>query len=144
MNRRSVFRAICSVVIGTGLLSAAACGGEDDKPTNQSSSIEPKLQVIEQKVFAQSCTFSSCHGTDSPKEGLSLVAPTHGVLVNMPSKEVSGKLLVVPFDPEQSYLYEKLTKEQPTSGVRMPFGSDPLSAEQITAIRLWIENGALE
>lgn len=144
MNPRPLFHALGKVLKFAALLSAAACGGEDDTPTTQSSSIEPKLQVIEQKVFAQSCTFSSCHGADSPKEGLSLVAPTHGVLVNMPSKEVNGKLLVVPFDPEQSYLYEKLTKEQPTSGVRMPFGSDPLTAEQITAIRLWIENGAPE
>lgn len=125
-------------------LLLCACGGEDDESTAKPSTIEPKLQVIEQKVFAQSCTFSSCHGTDSPKQGLSLVAPTHAALVGKPSNEVSGRVLVVPFDPEQSYLYEKLTKDQPASGARMPFASEPLSEEQLAAIKLWIENGALE
>lgn len=125
------------------MLSMVACGGEDEPPA-KSSTLEPQLQAIEQKVFAQSCTFSSCHGTDSPKQGLSLVAPTHGALVGKPSNQVSGRVLVVPFDPDQSYLYEKLTKDQPTAGVRMPFGSEPLSGEQLAAIRLWIENGALE
>ncbi|HMA92610.1 MAG TPA: hypothetical protein VKP30_07985 [Polyangiaceae bacterium] len=125
------------------LLSMVACGGEDES-TAKSSTIEPKLQAIEQKVFAQSCTFSSCHGTDSPKQGLSLVAPTHAALVGKASNEVSGRVLVVPFDAEQSYLYEKLTKDQPASGARMPFASEALSGEQLAAIKLWIENGALE
>ena len=49
---------------------------------------------------------------------------------------------VVPFDPDASYLYEKISVARPTEGDRMPASSTPLSAEKIEAVRAWIEAGA--
>ena len=128
------------------LLIAAAvtlggCGSDDGGST---SSIEPRLSVIEQRIFQPSCTFSSCHGADSPKAGLSLTGSTYEKLVNQGSTQVSGRFLVLPEDPDGSYLLEKLSDDSPTFGTRMPYASDPLPAEKIAAIRKWIESGAAD
>lgn len=109
---------------------------------NETQSIEPRLSVIEQQILQPSCTFSSCHGTESPKAGLSLTGSTHGQLVNQPSSQVEGRLRVIPSDPDRSYLLEKLVDEIPTAGSRMPYTSSPLPEEKILAIRRWIELGA--
>ena len=60
-------------------------------------------------------------------------------------KESCGGTLVVPGDPDASYLYQKLSSDHPCSGIRMPrgeFGSEPL-ADCVTAlVRAWIVAGA--
>ncbi|GEM_PF-3105357 len=65
-------------------------------------------------------------------------------LVNVPSKEMLAPkhpdmLRVKPGDPDSSYLYWKITKATPGEGSRMPLGAAPLTADQIMAIRTWIQ-----
>jgi hypothetical protein len=48
---------------------------------------------------------------------------------------------VVPGDPARSLLYRKVSEDNPPVGSRMPLGGR-LTDEQITLIRLWIEQGA--
>lgn len=105
----------------------------------------PPLSQIEQQIFTRSCNFSSCHsGSGSTiSAGLNLESPSFGKLVNVKSGAVAGKMRVVPFDPDQSYLMEKLTQAKPTAGGRMPLASDPLPDEEIEMIREWIAGGAL-
>ncbi|HEY5961755.1 MAG TPA: c-type cytochrome domain-containing protein [Polyangiaceae bacterium] len=126
----------------TALILVALTGCGDTKDSATSTSIEPRLSVIETRIFHPSCTFSSCHGSDSPKEGLNLASGTYAALVGQPSTEITSRILVVPGDPAQSYLLEKLTSDAPSSGSRMPYTASPLSADKITAIRSWIEQGA--
>lgn len=125
------------------LVALPACG-PDDPPA-----IEPKLSVLQEKVFDVSCTFSSCHSTASAQAGLVLVAPVHARLLAA-STEVPGRALVVAGSPDASFLMDKLLgRDLPadpvgqSSSTIMPPGS-MLEAERIEAVRAWIAAGALD
>jgi hypothetical protein len=62
-------------------------------------------------------------------------------LVNVESVTEAGKTRVIPADPDTSYLVEKIENRQ-MAGQRMP-PSGNISADEITAIRQWIADGAL-
>ncbi len=118
----------------------SACGGDGG---GGGEPIAPTLSEIESKVFAGSCTFSSCHGETTPREGLSLVAPTFERLVDKPATQAPGRIRVKAGDLDGSYLLEKLTKTKPAMGVRMPQGQAALGASAIQAITEWIRAGAM-
>lgn len=102
----------------------------------------PALSDLEQQVFTRSCAFSACHpASASPAGGLSLVGSTYEKLVNAKSTLAPDKLRVVPFQPDQSFFFEKIAQEKPSAGKRMPPGQ-PLPDEEIAQIRAWIEAGA--
>lgn len=52
----------------------------------------------------------------------------------------SGAAVVVPGKPDESELYKRLVAENPKE--RMPPGDDPLSADEIAAVKKWIAAGA--
>ena len=86
---------------------------------------------------------------DFPRWDDAVGASTHAAqdprlnLVSAPSKFESGRQLVVPGAPEQSLLFETLTRADPPTGVRrMPLKTDSLSPRDIETIRRWIANGA--
>ena len=137
-DRRSCRQRVIATVLGTWLITACSSGSA---PTSNAT-IDPKLTLIEQKVFQPSCTFSSCHGTDTPQQGLSLAGSTYHVLVNQHSSEVPALMLVVPADPNGSFLLEKISIDHPASGSRMPYLSIPLPEGEVAAVRQWIEQGA--
>lgn len=113
----------------------AACG--------DSGGAEPAtLSEIEAEVFAKSCTFGACHKGAAPAGMLNLESDTHKKLVGVMATGVSTPL-VVPGDPEGSYLFEKLTASIPANGDPMPPGA-PLSAAKIEMVRSWIEAGAAD
>jgi hypothetical protein len=62
-------------------------------------------------------------------------------LVNIASLQLAGATRVIPFDPDNSYLIQKLEGNQMAGG-RMPPVA-PLQQSVIDQIRLWINNGAL-
>lgn len=99
------------------------------------------LTEVEREVFTPSCVFSSCHQGAFAQAGLALDGRTYARLVNVGAVEAAGRALVVPKDLAQSYLYEKLTREAPQSGVRMPQGAT-LDAQQLELVRSWIQAGA--
>jgi hypothetical protein len=100
---------------------------------------------------------STCHG-QGETAGLRLgyqVSSTEIVerLVNASSAYAEGYQLVVPGDPERSWLYLKASGQSPTSGVTcngvancaqsMPPGMEGgVSDEGLAALRQWIEEGA--
>lgn len=120
-------------------LSFGACGGSED------SGPEPKWSALKAEVFAPSCAFASCHGGDAPEQGLHFGNITQAMLVNRPSQQADGRVLVVPRDPAASYLLEKLANPQPLKGNQMPprGAGGALPAAAIQAVRQWIANGAL-
>lgn len=100
----------------------------------------PRLRDEIQAVFDQSCALANCHVGDGAA-GLALEAGrSFAELVEVPSTQVAADL-VVPGDPEASYLFEKIASARPAVGDRMPVGGelDPLLVE---AIRQWILGGA--
>lgn len=130
----------CYVAALLAIGFATACSGNSTAASNPT--VDPKLSVIEQKVFQVSCTFSSCHSADAPQQGLSLAGSPYHAIVNQPSAEVPTRMLVVPSDPNGSYLFEKISNDHPASGSRMPYLSNPLPEGEIAAVRQWIEQGA--
>lgn len=127
-------------LVVVAVVAASGCGGD---PAPAGDPIEPRLSVIESKIFARSCTFSSCHGALTPKEGLSLMAgASYDLLVGQPSKQMPARMRVVAGDPAASYLFEKISAAKPTMGERMPQGQPALEPAAVTAIRQWIEMGA--
>src|SRR5262249_43397966 len=73
-----------------------------------------------------------CHGENSPKGRLKLTT-----LTNLLEGGESGPALV-PGKPSDSLLLEKITGDPP----EMPLKEKPLAAEEVAAIRAWIETGA--
>ncbi len=106
-------------------------------PNTETLATFPSIQAT---VFAPSCATSGCHnGTQSPNLS-SRVAYDNIVGVQ---SNFGGLNYIEPNDPDNSYLFRKLTGSD-ISGSRMPRGASALSSERIDSIRVWIANGALE
>ena len=84
-------------------------------------------------ILNQNC--SSCHGGVRQKGGVSFSFREEAL-----GKGKSGRPTIVPSDPDGSELIKRVTSQDPET--RMPFHANPLSAEQITLLRRWIEQGA--
>ena len=83
-----------------------------------------------------------CHSaTASNSGGLNLVDLSYDHLVNIPSAQVPGILMVRPGDPTRSYLLEKLSCASPQRGAMMP-PIGRFSIEQQALVRDWIAQGA--
>ncbi len=102
----------------------------------------PTLSSIQHHIFTPTCT--QCHTGAAAPLGLALDSGlAQQNLVGVTSIEVPGLLLVNPGNPDSSYIVWKIEGRSGIQGGRMPLGMQPLSAEQIAAIRGWIADGAL-
>jgi hypothetical protein len=141
-------------------VGAAACGSRGaaraDAAVDVPVAVDPRAAIcgeveagatvgfdVVQAIFTRNCTI--CH---APGNDLDLVAGAAWQdLVGQPapSAEACGGTLVVPGNPDASYLYQKLTSPSPCSGSQMPRTDllpDPLPACVIDLVRTWIEEGA--
>ena len=98
----------------------------------------PKVPGSIQAIFTQNCAVSLCHNGIQIPNLTSDVA--YNSIVSISSSQ--GLNYIEPGDPDQSYLYLKITGDSRIVGARMPQGQAPLSNSDIAAIRTWIENGA--
>ncbi len=107
----------------------------------------PTLPQIQAVVFGPTCAVGGCHtGGGAMLPGvmdLSSEQASYDNLVNVPALQVGGgaAFRVLPGDPDNSYLIQKLEGDQ-MIGNQMP-PSGPLQQSVIDEIRLWISNGAL-
>jgi hypothetical protein len=111
--------------------------------------VDPTLTDIQAKVFNLSCALSRCHDTISKKGGLDLTdGISFSALVNIEARQSGarsdGKLRVIPNDPANSYLLQKITEVESGEGFFMPLGNREISPAAIEAIELWIAGGALD
>lgn len=87
----------------------------------------------------------ACHTADGRVAAgqLNLDTPTvFAALVNAPSRLKPGATLIIPGDPENSYLVQKLEGRPGINGQRMPLNGPYLTVGQMSIIRRWIELGA--
>lgn len=112
---------------------------------------QPKLSVIQREVFSTSCAFSSCHGSAYSEARLDLrTGKSYAGMVGKPSEHEPTRVLVVPGDPDASYLIDKLygtpvesaKKHEGHSDVMPPPEYGTLSDEWKAIIREWIARGA--
>ena len=101
-----------------------------------------------QPIFDASCATSGCHAGATPQIGLSLESGlAYSKLVNVPAgaPDCNGNPRVSPGNSANSVLYKRVSGT--ACGVRMPWslipGSDTLTTAEQTAIRDWIDQGAL-
>jgi hypothetical protein len=139
------------------LVAVAACGdggpaGPDAAPPDASplcleAVAHSDYAWLEREVFARSCAGSrSCHrGSASEADGLVLEAgQAYDALVDVAARGQPSFRLVVPGDPEASYLMIAIGAVPgplPKDG-RMPLRSPALCQEKIDALRRWIAAGA--
>lgn len=129
-----VSRALRTVCL---LLLLVGCGSEPDPITP--GPFAPTWRGIQDNVFTPFCT--ACHiGAGAPL-GMELdEANSYAILVGIVSDEQPSLDRVTPFDPDNSYLIQKL---EGTAGDRMPLGGPYLDQAAIDIIRQWITDGAL-
>jgi hypothetical protein len=123
-------------------------GAADPTPDTRTITVEgggssATFSAVQSQIFNASCAFSGCHGGSSPSQGMDL---TEGMafadIVNVPSSQQPSLDRIEPNEPEESYLYLKVTGDSSISGGRMPSGGGPLAQDLIDLLRDWIERGA--
>jgi hypothetical protein len=109
--------------------------------------------VIATQIVQKSCALSGCHLSNTDPSFLEhgLVLNNLQELVNRipknPTALEEGLKLIVPYDAENSLLYQKLlfetsNKSQKNFGSSMPLGNDLLTKGEIEFIKRWINAGA--
>jgi hypothetical protein len=114
--------------------------------------LEPTYTSIYQNILFPLCG-ASCHNPADPARfGLALLDlsdkdESYTNLVNAPAVGVSceetGRMQVVPGDPENSLLVQKLFLSPDLCGDPMPQGAALLPTETVDVVRAWIDNGAM-
>jgi len=133
MNNLLTFLTFSFITI---VLLALACGG--DSVTGPTTISNTTFTSIQQEVFTPTCAITGCHnGSERPNLSSGVA---YNNIVNVQSTQSSD--YVEPGDPDNSYLYRKITGVN-ISGVLMPRGGSRLSEAVVDSIRIWIENGAL-
>jgi len=105
-------------------------------------------EAIQGALIARNgCQNGACHDSVTKQGGLDLTpANAYASLVNAPSA-YPGLMRVLPFDPNDSLLWQKLAAstegyDLKGKGSPMPSGLPAISEDELTAVRLWIQNGA--
>lgn len=113
--------------------------------------LQPTLSSIQREIFNKqdstgrlACTQCHTNVGRTPSGGLLLTdGQSFQSLVGQPSRAKAGATFVVPGDPDNSYIIQKLEGAPTIAGVRMPRGAGPfLTAGQMSIIRRWIQLGA--
>ena len=139
-----------SVFVLSLSMGLSACSDSSDASDTKCGEFESTYAAIQQTVFDGSgCTASVCHG-DARQGGLDLRADaSHAALVSVSSQIDPSMERVFPGDQDRSLLYLKLLSA--TEGIDlggrgqgMPADGEPLTTDQLEAIRLWIRGGASE
>lgn len=89
-----------------------------------------------------------CHAGSRPQAELNLIDDEAYTTVLGPSMQMPSLNLIEPGSPEESYLWLKITGDESIMGETMPVnpidGSSTLSEGELSDIKTWIENGAID
>jgi hypothetical protein len=130
-------------------LSGVGCDENLSDVAGPTPNLEPSLSSIQREIFnttdssgRQACI--TCHVAGGPAGFMPLVeGASYGNLVGRTSGAKPGAVRVIPGDPDNSYLIQKLEGAAGIVGQRMPRTTGPfLTDGQISIIRRWIAQGA--
>lgn len=135
---------VCAVLVASG------CGDDDT-----SSGPLPPTYATFDTIVTRSCRFGgSCHGGPSPRRAsnflnVEIFADDYRMaFVGVPGNKNDQMYLIMPGDPEASYLWHKINATHTTppacgQGDPMPrLAEEGLPQNERDAIRMWIEMGA--
>jgi hypothetical protein len=144
-------RVLVLSVLLAATATLAACDESLSSLAGPTPNLTPTFASIQHEIFestdsAGRAACTNCH-TDTgrvPTGGMNL---NHDVaydqLVNAPVHGKPGAVRVIPGDPDNSYVIQKLEGTPGIVGRRMPFSGPPyLTDGQILVIRRWITLGA--
>ena len=139
---------ICVMAAG---FAAAACDEKLSKLAGPTPNLEPTFASVQTQIFettdsAGRVACTNCHTNigRTPSGGLNLVHDlAYDQIVNVPSARKPGAIRIIPGDPENSYLVQKLEGRPGIVGLRMPFSGAPfLTDGQMLILKRWIAIGA--
>jgi len=136
------------LVVLLGAVAVFSCGKLKELPTEPGGPggepVDPTATFtrVQNEIFSPTCAALGCHDSLGQQSG-QILAPgqAYANTVNRPSVEMPSLMRVLPGDPQNSYLYRKITGSGIT-GDRMPFGGPTLTDTQIKLVRDWIRRGA--
>lgn len=149
--RSRLSRLLVALVVGSLSGAAVGCDEKLDTVTGPSPNLTPTFSSIQKEIFEttdpngrQACTICHTNVGRTPAGGLNLLASaSYAALVNVNSVAKPGEVLVVPGNPDASYLVKKLEGDVSIVGRRMPRNGPPYLTEgQVLVIRRWIQEGA--
>ncbi|HXG89683.1 MAG TPA: hypothetical protein VNJ02_15245 [Vicinamibacterales bacterium] len=143
-----------SLALPALVVSVVLCIGCDERLSDiagPTPDLQPTFTSVQNEIFNTTdsagrvgCT--QCHTNQgrNPSAGLNLTpGNAYAALVNRPSVQKPGALLVIPGDPDNSYLVQKVEGAPGIVGQRMPRTAGPfLTPGQILILRRWIALGA--
>lgn len=129
---------------------ASGCDEKLSSVTGPTPNLEPTIESIQNEIFTSSDSSGrtsciTCHTNvgRTPAANLNLAGDATRALVNVPSTQKSGSILVIPGDPANSYLIQKIKGAGGITGLRMPRNGPPyLTDGQVLVIERWIQLGA--
>ena len=139
---------ICVMAAG---FAAAACDEKLSKLAGPTPNLEPTFASVQSQIFettdsAGRVACTNCHTNigRTPSGGMNLVHDlAYDQIVNVPSARKPGAMRIIPGDPENSYLVQKLEGRPGIVGLRMPFSGAPfLTDGQMLILKRWIAIGA--
>lgn len=144
-------RATLGVALIVLSCTAIGCDEKLSDLTGPTPNLEPTFASIQREIFSTTDVSGrvacvQCH-TDQgrvPPAGMVLLeGRAYGSLVNQASSGKPGAIRVIPGDPDNSYLVQKLEGAAGIVGERMPRTGGPFLTEgQMLVIRRWIARGA--
>ena len=140
---------VCAVPL---VLFSVGCDEKLSDLTGPTPNLSPTFASIQKEIFGTQdssgrLACNSCHlpGGAAAGTGLFLTdaATSYAALVGRGSRLKPGETLVIPGDPDNSYLVRKLEGGPNINGLRMPRNTGPFLTEgQMLVLRRWIKEGA--
>jgi hypothetical protein len=129
----------------------SACDEKLSSIAGPTPSLEPTFASIQHDIFestdsAGRAACTNCHTNvgRNPSGGLNLVHDlAYDQIVNTASARKPGAIRIIPGDPDNSYLVQKLEGKSGIVGNRMPNNGPPyLTDGQMMILRRWVAIGA--
>lgn len=95
---------------------------------------------VQQDILQPRCGVGGCHddsGQPAAQLDLTVEDPADALSGTMASM-CSGRTLIVPGDPDGSFLFEKVNAEDPECGRPMPLTGEALDEDEVACLRAWI------
>lgn len=131
------------LLLALAVAAAPACDEKLSEIAGPTPGLEPTFSSLQREIITPVCSVCHTNVGRTPAGGLVLLADVaYANLVNVPSRFKSGAILVIPGDPDGSYLVQKLTGAAGIVGLRMPRNGTPLTEGQLLIVRRWVQLGA--
>ncbi|MFZ0389167.1 MAG: DUF5777 family beta-barrel protein [Calditrichia bacterium] len=140
-SRRSIVRWFSAIVLSSAFLVIIFLVSRLQAIPVQGEPETSDLQKQVMDIFSRNCTSAGCHSGTYPQQGMDLTPDMFfETTVNQPSVQKPGLKRVQPGNPDSSYLVMKIMGAEGITGLRMPFGREPLSQKEVSTIVEWIKS----